>query len=533
MKNVRKLGWAALLASAAPAAAQPITNPYFPQQAAPVRAAESPPGQYVKYFGSVPPEARPAVYQMPPAGPTHPYFGPMAPSAPPQIAAPLPAVIPEGMPNPYFSGSVKPVGGLGELCEPARLVDGFHSTSSTASNPGGATEAERADADHPSNKHPWLYKLRYGQDPEEPLIWFSAEYLYWHTSGDRVVSPVAATSNTTDIAALLADPRGQAVADNRVQSYGLASGLRIGGGWLHDRCEVATGFEWSAFMLERKGDSVTLASNGAGSPIILRPFVDSNTGQPSVFLVSFPNAAEGSLSVTSSTLLWGGELNGVRRVDAGLWHWDLLAGVRYLDLDENFSITQRTNLIGSGLAGFGGQTVSAPNGLLIQDDIDARSHFVGPQVGARIGRRFHRLTVEVTGKAAMGWSHMTANSSGSTSLLSPGGAAGTGPAPIAGGFLKVPSNSGSQSGDDFAVVPEMGLQLGYDVTKWLRLTAGYQAMYWSRVARPGTQVNWLVNPNQVPTSLTYGAGGDPLPPGLLGRTGLWVNGVTFGVMLKY
>ena len=84
------------------------------------------------------------------------------------------------------------------------------------------------------------------------------------------------------------------------------------------------------------------------------------------------------------------------------------------------------------------------------------------------------------------------------------------------------------------MVPEAGLQIGYDLTDWLRFTASYSALYWSQVARPGEQVRALVNPAQVPSSLQFGQPGSPgVPPGNLNRDGLWVNGVSFGVMLKY
>ena len=42
-------------------------------------------------------------------------------------------------------------------------------------------------------------------------------------------------------------------------------------------------------------------------------------------------------------------------------HWDMIFGLRYLDLDENMSITQNTTLLGGGVAGFGTQAIRVFN----------------------------------------------------------------------------------------------------------------------------------------------------------------------------
>jgi hypothetical protein len=543
MKALRKLGLALSLAASGEVAAQPVTNPYFtPQTAsrAPVGSALAQPLPAVIPAAAGNPffpaqAVQRVAWVAPPSGDIHPYFGPIVPSQPPAISTPLPAVIPEGMDNPFFNTtSRRSIHPMQNLCEPANLQGVFRPFDPSAPGLGDKCSGpECDDPNHPSVKHPLLYKIQYGPDPREPNMWFSTEYLLWHPSGDRVISPVAASSNTTNIGALVADPRNQAVADYRVQRYGAASGLRLSGGWWgEERCCVSWGADFSAFMLERRADGFTLSSDGSGNPPILRPFIDVRTGQPSVSIVSFPGVAAGSLSIGSSTLVWGGEFNAVRRIhgETGAWHWDMLAGLRYLDLDENFAIVQNTALLGSGLAGFGGTTIRQPNGLRIADEIDTRSHFFGGQLGTRVGRRFHRLTVDVTTKVALGWSHMTANSAGSTTLLAP---SQDGPT-LAGGFLQVPTNSGQQKGDALAVVPEVGFQFGYDVTSWLRLTTGYSALYWSQVARPGAQVRWYGNPTQNPSSLEFGnATTDPVPAGELARTGLWLSGVTFGAMFKY
>lgn len=522
--------WTAIvLALAGPVSAQPA-NPFFPP---PPPAIPQPPptGVLVPYFGQVAPSQSRMAPSMDLQGPVVPYFGKATPGSysPPAVAAPIPSVIPAGLGNPFFNDlpSVRTVSHV----EPAQLPPGsYHPAGSLTelTSPGLGTESP----DHPANKHPRLYNYRFGPDPDEPHFWVAAEYLMWHISGDRVMSPISATAQTTDLAALITDPRGNATQINALQGYGMGSGGRLSGGfWKEERCCVSWGMEWNAFILERRADGFTLASDANGVPPVLRPYIDSRTGQPALAIAAYPGAASGSLAINSGPFLWGTELNVVRRINEGdAIHWDLIAGLRYLDLDENLAIVQNTTLL-SGIAGFGGQIVQPPNGLTITDAYDTRSQFFGGQFGSRLGCRYHRLVVDGYAKVAFGWSHLTSNASGSTTLVGPGPGSGQ---TLPGGILQVPSNSGRLVGDDFAVVPEMGITLGFDVTKRLRLTTGYSALYWSQVARPGGQVRWIVNPTQVPSSLSFGQpGSDPVPQGALARSGLWINGVTFGAMLKF
>jgi len=62
-----------------------------------------------------------------------------------------------------------------------------------------------------------------------------------------------------------------------------------------------------------------------------------------------------------------------------------------------------------------------------------------------------------------------------------------------GGILALPSNSGTTTNEQFAIVSEEGLSLSYRVVYNLQLTAGYSYLYWSHVVHSGGQVNRNVN----------------------------------------
>src|SRR5205823_5615281 len=113
--------------------------------------------------------------------------------------------------------------------------------------------------------------------------------------------------------------------------------------------------------------------------------------------------------------------------------------------------------------------------------------FLGGQLGNRFGFRRGRLQIDGYWKVAVGWAHESVDAGGATVLTGPVPPAGRS---VPGGLLVVPTNGGAgrRAVDDLAIVPELGVNLGYDVTNWLRLTAGYSALYWSRVVRPGSQI---------------------------------------------
>ena len=62
--------------------------------------------------------------------------------------------------------------------------------------------------------------------------------------------------------------------------------------------------------------------------------------------------------------------------------------------------------------------------------------------------------------------------------------------------LTKPSNIGVWRFDDFAVIPQVMLDIGYRPTDWLRLGVGYSFIHMNRVLRPGTSIDLGVDLNQ-------------------------------------
>src|SRR5439155_16426377 len=110
-----------------------------------------------------------------------------------------------------------------------------------------------------------------------------------------------------------------------------------------------------------------------------------------------------------------------------------------------------------------------------------------------------------------------ANIEGSTSLQTP-----TTTVTVPGGVLAVASNSGRNARNEFAAVPEVGVNLGWQLRPWLRANIGFTFLYWSNVLRPGDQIDRTINFAQVPSDPTFGLPGGPRRPAFtFNETDFW------------
>jgi hypothetical protein len=102
-------------------------------------------------------------------------------------------------------------------------------------------------------------------------------------------------------------------------------------------------------------------------------------------------------------------------------------------------------------------------------------------------------------------------------------------------LLAVPGgNAGRIEYNRFVVVPEVGVNLGWQATSWLRLNVGYDFLYINDVARPGSQIDPFVNPKLVPASAAFGSTSGPNFPTPTAKSDtFWAQGVQFGVEVKY
>ncbi len=371
--------------------------------------------------------------------------------------------------------------------------------------------------------------------------WASAEYLMWWQKGQTTPPLIAANAGGTPTAQVGIPGAGTNVLYNQTPNYS-ESGGRFGiGAWLPCFCNNV-GVEINYFFLARQ--SSTAVFNSDGNPELSRPFIND----PPIMHASEPfslqnstDLAHGSATVHDFTQLWGIDANLRYKLYRGANCWiDALVGYRYLNLTEGIDITEdRFNEVVGTL----------PNTTHTRevDSFGTSNAFNGVQLGldgeCRIGDRWF---IGMNAKIAMGTTSEIVNINGSTTYSGFTGilAGNNGTAP--GALLTSVTNIGTWSQSRFAVAPEVGFKIGYDVTDHLRLFAGYDFLYLSSVVRPGDQIDVNVNPKFRPqpspigtglsipgTLMTPAAAGPRVPTVLLRSTDYWAQGLTFGLMYRY
>jgi hypothetical protein len=368
-----------------------------------------------------------------------------------------------------------------------------------------------------------------GSCPPVPRIWGDAEYLLWWVKGAPVVPLVTTGSPADPVPGALGQPNTRVLLGNSPLEYGALSGARFAlGGWLDK--EGTVGVEVDGFFLQRGATSFGASSNGAGVPALYVPLIDRTptsaffNQQGSIAIADVPNAGLiGNTTVTSSINLWGTEANGVfNLVRNGGLSVDGLVGFRYLDLQENLSMAGNSiDITGAGI-----------NQSWI-DSFSTRNQFYGGQLGLKLDYQAGAWSLEATGKVALGSTEQSSDVAGA-SVWSGAGFPFT-PGMYRGGILTEPSNIGHQASSRFTVIPQVGLKVGYNLTSWAKLTAGYDFLYWSSVVRPGNQIDRNVNFTQIPGAQPFF--GAPTPPAFpapqFNRSDFSASGVSFGIEFSF
>ena len=269
------------------------------------------------------------------------------------------------------------------------------------------------------------------------------------------------------------------------------AGFKLTGAY---RVDSRLGVELSGFYVPTRSTTSSVSSTGQpGSIDLLLPVFDVTINQENVTEISFWPEYRGSAQAKLSNNLGGGELNATWSMPSSdAWRVDLMGGVRFLQLRESYTINTSS-------------PYNPPNPADVwntTDSFDARNRFYGVQVGARAAYDGGPWVANVVGKVALGTMQQRVSISGflETNDYNNFGATQNFP----GGYFALPTNSGDHSRNTFAVVPEIGLNIGYRLNAQATVYVGYSFLYASSVARPGEQINRNVNPTQ-----TVSYGNDP------------------------
>ncbi|MFO0823466.1 MAG: BBP7 family outer membrane beta-barrel protein [Gemmataceae bacterium] len=423
----------------------------------------------------------------------------------------------------------------------------------------------------------------YQPSPESALgyglanrLWFNGEYLLLFGDSQSGGGFPLLTTGSPGQAGVLGAPTTTVLVGGGKINYGAISGFRLGGGFYGD-ADRRFGFDLGTFYAQPTSYSKTFATdsdiNGAvpaaGIPVLARPFIDTVTGNTSLVVVSptIPGATPGSSSraigsakVSTRTSTWAADPSAIWNVFRSdpssrfKVSVDLLAGYKYLQFNEEFIISSRSELRGVTFVeqfttgpfgvpvstgflivptpvGVGGVVTAAPSVISIADRFVTTNKFNGGNFGARTEFRYGMFTVTATGKIAVGSMHETLRIRGVTSFNN----SETGRAGYAfGGLYANASNIGTFTNDEFCVIPDVNLTVGINLTRSLSMYLGYNFLYISRAIRPGNQLSPIIDASTVPFSPAYGGTASiPAPVKGLISDDYYLQGVSFGFGFKY
>ncbi len=367
------------------------------------------------------------------------------------------------------------------------------------------------------------------------LFTAEGEYVLWFLKGSQPSAPVD-TSGVIGSSGLTANQLG----DSNPTGAGPSSGGRFTFGyWQYDNNPWAAQGAVRTFGVEARFffvGTVSAELDADTAPNLFRPFYDLNDQKDSGFPVSSPGLMNGQVSARGQASMWGAEANAWKNVfydkPGTTYAIDLMAGLRYLNANSELAINSSSTFnnaipAGSPYASFAG------NQLQVNDSFAMRNDFFGGQIG--IGLKswlMDSICLETSFRVALGGTDQEATIMGSQVRTFANGATST----YAGGLLALPSNIGTRHNFEFTQIPEVQFKALWVVSKQITLSAGFSALYWTRVIRAAEQVDRSLDITQIPNF--PGAAG--APPAGMGRpsvpfaqSDLWLLGITFGLEYRW
>ncbi|MEI8365394.1 MAG: BBP7 family outer membrane beta-barrel protein [Parachlamydiaceae bacterium] len=348
-------------------------------------------------------------------------------------------------------------------------------------------------------------------------FWVDADYLYWQIKNSQ--DPVVLVSEGATAATATPVIGGGSVENN------WRSGGKFGlGYWFEETRHY--GVEANYFFLGKDNRSKTVSTDGSiDSNYLIAPFIDATTGLAVIDnYIAFPGDFSGTATRKVNNWMQGAELNGlaVFPCDCSL-NFSALVGFRFWNFDENLAFDTSSPYV-----------IGTPGVYETYDKFDVQNNFYGGQIGAGVDYTYDCFSINAKVKVALGAMCEELNISGVT-LTNDFNGFGT-VQEFAGGYFALPTNIGHHNKTNFAVIPEVSINLGYQVTEYFSVKLGYSFMYVSNMLWAGKQIDPVINSTQ---SVEYTS--DPAatlvgvasPTASLKTSSLWTQGVNAGVEFRF
>lgn len=346
-------------------------------------------------------------------------------------------------------------------------------------------------------------------------LWLRGQYLLWWTKGNPLPALVSTSAPGTrpEQVGVPGSPGFDVLfGDQNIADEDRGGGWLTLGYWLDDSRTLGLQVDW--FLVGNDKSTGRFAAASDGTPILARPFYDVGLGQPAAAKVALPGVMTGAIGVASS-----GELNSggvlLRR------HWrsgsrgriDLLGGYRHFAFREDLTIADSLKLTAPVDGWDAGTTQDSWDSFATDND------FHGGELGLNL--EFYRASwsLNLLAKLALGSVQQESSIDGWTTIVTPDPGSQTYESP--GGLLSQPTNIGRHRRHEFAVLPELDVNLQYRVTEQFSLTLGYTLVCFSRVLRTGGQIDTAISSTPPAEH----------PAAVLRDTGFWVQGISLGAQL--
>lgn len=359
-------------------------------------------------------------------------------------------------------------------------------------------------------------------------VWFKSSYLSWDVDGDDL-PPLVTTSpgstSQTD-AGVLGMPTTQIQFGGREVNDGPRDGGRIEFG-----IGLLQGIQFDYYALDEESTTFDAASNG--DPFLARPFFNIESGSqdasllacPSCTAQGFPNInLQGSVSIQATSEAQSAGVSLRRLVWMDTWppfnsffRLHFLAGYRFFKLHEGLAITDSTQLDGFPFI---------PGSRLDREDVFRTvNQFHGGEFGWLAAMHYNRWSLEVLGRLALGNMQQVVDIAGRRDFFN-----GISTVTSEGGFLTQSSNIGRHVRNEFSVIPEVGAELGFQLTPHTKLTVGYRFIYISQVTRPSDNIDLVLNESTA-GGLPSAAETRPVFTG--GDSDFWLSGGNVGIEWRW
>jgi len=359
--------------------------------------------------------------------------------------------------------------------------------------------------------------------------WTSAEYLMWWTRGMQV--PTLLTTSSPQFNGIPGQGNTTSLFGGDVGNTYHGGGRFSLGRWFCD--DPTWGVEGRIFFL---GDSdSSFAANSNQYPVLARPFFNVNNpvGQFSE-LIATPGLATGSALIKTETSLWGAEANARRvlfgSVNGGGFELDAIVGYRFVDLNEHLSIEEAFQRTPNSNMSIGTPAISGN----VTDLFHTTNLFNGGQIGLASSYQTGRWSIDGRATVAFGDLEQTAVINGGQTLVFANGVTEK----FAGGLLALPgANIGTYHHSQFAVLPEVSLNVGYQITSHLRAFIGYDFLFLSNALRPGGAIDTSLDAARIPNFPLAGnpspLSGAPRPGPYFTTSDFFAQGINFGLQFRW